>query len=222
MVREDGFDTNVKYLATEDLDFILTENGDYIINDSSDLPTGLGTASLFASNKIYNGADGTSIGYFNSSSLIDPTVSGSWLSGSTSYFAKEVTLGNQYEYFNGNIQEIRYYNVALGTTRFEDYVMNPLSIEGNSINSSPDELLFRASLGGELDTSTDLTQVSIHPKITGSWVATSSFVSNSNYVFNSTPSYSTNTEYYFLDQFPAGIKNRITDKIDLILKTNLK
>jgi len=213
MVREDGFDTNVKYLATEDLDFILTENGDYIINDSSGLPTGLGTASLFASNKIYNGADGTSIGYFNSSSLIDPTVSGSWLSGSTSYFAKEVTLGNQYEYFNGNIQEIRYYNVALGTTRFEDYVMNPLSIEGNSINSSPDELLFRASLGGELDTSTDLTQVSIHPKITGSWVATSSFASNSNYVFNSTPSYSTNTEYYFLDQFPAGIKNRITDKI---------
>jgi hypothetical protein len=213
MVREDGFDTNVKYLATEDLDFILTENGDYIINDSSGLPTGLGTASLFASNKIYNGADGTSIGYFNSSSLIDPTVSGSWLSGSTSYFAKEVTLGNQYEYFNGNIQEIRYYNVALGTTRFEDYVMNPLSIEGNSINSSPDELLFRASLGGELDTSTDLTQVSIHPKITGSWVTTSSFVSNSNYVFNSTPSYSTNTEYYFLDQFPAGIKNRITDKI---------
>tara|TARA_Y100000385_G_scaffold272168_1_gene312782 strand:- start:1125 stop:7223 length:6099 start_codon:yes stop_codon:yes gene_type:complete len=213
MVREDGFDTNVKYLATEDLDFILTENGDYIINDSSGLPTGLGTASLFASNKIYNGADGTSIGYFNSSSLIDPTVSGSWLSGSTSYFAKEVTLGNQYEYFNGNIQEIRYYNVALGTTRFEDYVMNPLSIEGNSINSSPDELLFRASLGGELDTSTDLTQVSIHPKITGSWVATSSFVANSNYVFNSTPSYSTNTEYYFLDQFPAGIKNRITDKI---------
>ena len=213
MVREDGFDTNVKYLATEDLDFILTENGDYIINDSSGIPTGLGTASLFASNKIYNGADGTSIGYFNSSSLIDPTVSGSWLSGSTSYFAKEVTLGNQYEYFNGNIQEIRYYNVALGTTRFEDYVMNPLSIEGNSINSSPDELLFRASLGGELDTSTDLTQVSIHPKITGSWVATSSFVANSNYVFNSTPSYSTNTEYYFLDQFPAGIKNRITDKI---------
>ena len=213
MVREDGFDTNVEYLATEDYDFIITEDGNYVINDSSGIPTGLGTASLFASNKIYNGADGTSIGYFNSSSLIDPTVSGSWLSGSTSYFAKEVTLGNQYEYFNGNIQEIRYYNVALGTTRFEDYVMNPLSIEGNSINSSPDELLFRASLGGELDTSTDLTQVSIHPKITGSWVATSSFVSNSNYVFNSTPSYSTNTEYYFLDQFPAGIKNRITDKI---------
>ena len=62
--------------------------------------------------------------------------------------------------------------------------MNPLSIEGNSINSSPDELLFRASLGGELDTSTDLTQVSIHPKITGSWVVTSSFTSDSNYTFN--------------------------------------
>ena len=111
------------------------------------------------------------------------------------------------------MQEIRYYNVALGTTRFEDYVMNPLSIEGNSINSSPNELLFRASLGSELDTSTSTTQISIHPKVTGSWATTSSFVSDSNYYFLLEPLYSTNTEYYFLDQFPAGIKNRITDKI---------
>ena len=213
MVREDGFDTNVEYLATEDYDFIITEDGDYVINDSSGIPTGLGTASLFAANKIYNGVDGTSIGYSDSDSLIDPTVSGSWLSGSASYFARGFTFGNSYQAFNGNMQEIRYYNVALGTTRFEDYVMNPLSIEGNSINSSPNELLFRAPLGSELDTSTSTTQISIHPKVTGSWATTSSFVSDSNYYFLLEPLYSTNTEYYFLDQFPAGIKNRITDKI---------
>jgi hypothetical protein len=100
--------------------------------------------------------------------------------------------------------------------------MNPLSIEGNSINSSPNELAFRAGLGSELDI--DTTQ-SIHPKITGSWLISGvtytsvpSFVSpaglnDSNYNFNTPPSYSKNTEYYFLDQFPAGIKNRITDKI---------
>ena len=29
--------------------------------------------------------------------------------------------------------------------------MNPLSIEGNTINSLPNELAFRASLGSELD-----------------------------------------------------------------------
>ena len=67
------------------------------------------------------------------------------------------------------MQEIRYYNVALGTTRFEDYVMNPLSIEGNSINSAPNELVFRAPLGSELDTSTQLPNLLYHPKVTGSW-----------------------------------------------------
>jgi hypothetical protein len=38
--------------------------------------------------------------------------------------------------------------------------MNPHSIEGNFLNSSPDNLAFRASLGGELYTGS----VSIHPK----------------------------------------------------------
>ena len=213
MVREDGFETNVKYLSTEDYDFILTEDGDYVINDSSGLPTGLGTASLFAANKIYNGKDGTQIGYNASNTLIDPTTSGSWLSGSNSYFAKEALLSSTYQGFSGSLQEIRYYTVALGTTRFEDYTMNPLSIEGNSVNSSPNELLFRASLGSELDISDTLIGTSIHPKITGSWIATSSFASGSNYIFNDTASFLPNNEYYFLDQFPAGIKNRITDKI---------
>ena len=69
------------------------------------------------------------------------------------------------------------------------------------------------SLGSELDISTDTTQVSIHPKVTGSWATASSFASDSNYNFAQTPTYIPNTEYYFLDQFPAGIKNRITDKI---------
>ena len=229
MVREDGFDTNVKFLATEDYDFIITEDGDYVINDSSGIPTGLGTASLFAANKIYNGVDGTSIGYFKSSSVIDPIIGvssseGSWIEGDYSYFAADTETfitGTNYPAFNGNMQEIRYYNVALGTTRFEDYVMNPLSIEGNSINSAPNELTFRAPLGSELGTSIDSTQYSIHPKVTGSWEVTGSFdyLNSSEYWFdvprgsNDFVGYSTNTEYYFLDQFPAGIKNRITDKI---------
>jgi len=213
MVREDGFDTNVKYIATEDYDFILTEGGSYVINDSSGIPTGLGTSSLFAANKIYNGKDGTKIGFNSSDTLTDPTISGSWLSGSNSYFARGVNLSSTYQDFSGSLQEIRYYNVALGTTRFEDYTMNPLSTEGNSLNSSPNELVFRASLGSELDISDTLTGTSIHPKVTGSWATTSSFTTNSNYIFNDTASFIPNNEYYFLDQFPAGIKNRITDKV---------
>jgi hypothetical protein len=88
--------------------------------------------------------------------------------------------------------------------------MNPLSFEGDGINSAPDQLIFRAALGSELDIN---TSSSIHPKVTGSWTTTSSFNSNSNFYFNNPPSYSKNTEIFFLDQPAVGIKNRITDKI---------
>jgi hypothetical protein len=89
--------------------------------------------------------------------------------------------------------------------------MNPSSIEGDSINSSPEELMFRASLGGELYTGS----LSIHPKVTGSWVPTSSFVSDSNFNFFTTPTFVPNTEYFFYDQPAVGIKNAISDKIRL-------
>jgi len=157
---------------------------------------------LYAANKIYNGNDGTSIGYFSSSSVTQTF----WNSGFLAYYATSST----HEAFSGSLQEIRYYTTILSESVFKDYTMNPLSIEGNGINSSPNQLIFRAALGSELDIT---TTSSIHPKVTGSWTTTSSFSSDSNYTFGSTPSYNPNTEYYFLDQFPAGIKNRITDKI---------
>jgi hypothetical protein len=87
--------------------------------------------------------------------------------------------------------------------------MNPHSIEGNTINSSPDELIFRASLGGELYTGSN----SIHPKVTGSWVTTQSFASDSNFYYDQTPVFTPNTEYFFYDQPIAGIRNAISDKI---------
>ena len=87
--------------------------------------------------------------------------------------------------------------------------MNPYSIEGNFLNSSPNELAFRASLGGELYTES----ISIHPKVTGSWVTTSSFISDSNLYFYSPPTFVPNTEYFFYDQPIVGIKNIISDKI---------
>jgi hypothetical protein len=181
-------------------------NGDWwsvMINFSNpDNPTN----TIYAANKIYNGKDGTSIGYLSSSSIDYNFTSSNF----NSYYFSTSSL---FPGFSGSLQEIRYYKNNLSESVFKDYTMNPLSIEGNSINSSPNELAFRASLGSELDISTSLTQSSIHPKVTGSWVTTSSFTFDSNYYFNSTPKFETNTEYYFLDQFPAGIKNRITDKV---------
>tara|TARA_R110002020_G_scaffold174307_1_gene365425 strand:- start:4123 stop:11802 length:7680 start_codon:yes stop_codon:yes gene_type:complete len=171
--------------------------------------SGSGGYNLYAKNKIYNGKDGTQIGYESSSQVSIPSGNDLWGQAISSYFA----TSSLFPGFSGSLQEIRYYNTILSESRFNDYVMNPLSIEGNTINSSPNELIFRAPLGSELGKSTSLTQISIHPKITGSWIPTQSFGDNSNYNFNTPPSYSANTEYYFLDQPAVGIKNRITDKV---------
>ena len=133
---------------------------------------------LHAANKTYNGNDGTSIGYTTSSFI----NSGTWSTLPTkAYFAASST----HEGFSGSLQEIRYYNTRISESVFKDYVMNPLSFEGNGVNSAPDQLIFRAALGSELDIT---TSSSIHPQVTGSWTITSSFENNSNFYFNNTPS----------------------------------
>jgi hypothetical protein len=157
---------------------------------------------LYAGNNVYEGGEnGTELGFYATSST---TVSSTpWTTGVTSQFMPQGT-----EMY---LQEIRYYNTVLSESIFKDYIMNPSSIEGNSLNSSPNELAFRLSLGGELYTGS----LSIHPKITGSWLVTSSFVTNSSGSFASTPRFVPNEEYFFYDQPIAGIKNAISDKIRL-------
>ena len=167
--------------------------------------------SLYAANKIYEGGDnGTILGFIASSSIT--TDGADWDNNGDAYFvSSSIINGNIYTQFSGSLQEIRYYANPINENVFKDYVMNPYSIEGNSLNSGPNELIFRASLGGELYTGS----VSTHPKVTGSWVITSSFASDSNFYFNSTPVFVPNIEYFFYDQPIAGIKNTVSDKIRL-------
>jgi hypothetical protein len=155
---------------------------------------------LYAGNNVYEGGEnGTQLGFYASSSV---TVSNTaWTGGLTSQFMPQ---GNEMY-----LQEIRYYNTVLSESVFKDYIMNPYSSEGNTLNSAPDQLTFRLPLGGELYTGS----ISIHPKITGSWAATSSFASNSSASFASTPTFVPNTEYFFYDQPVVGIRNSISDKI---------
>ena len=165
--------------------------------------------SLYVGNKIYEGGDnGTLLGFFTSASITEDSTLGWAVSTNGSVFARgSNTLS--YPSFSGSLQEIRYYTIELTENTFKDYIMNPYSIEGNTIKNGPDILAFRAPLGGELYTGS----VSIHPKVTGSWVATSSFTSNSNYAFFQTPTFAPNTEYFFYDQLAVGIKNAVSDKI---------
>ena len=167
--------------------------------------------NLYAGNNIYEGGDnGTLLGFYSSSSINEDSTF--WILGSTSIFGSQNPSipGGLYNAFSGSFQEIRYYNTVISESVFKDYIMNPHSIEGNFLNSSPDNLAFRASLGGELYTGS----VSIHPKVTGSWTTISSFNFNSDVTYTITPAtFNPNTEYFFIDQPLAGIKNAISDKI---------
>ena len=163
--------------------------------------------TLTAKNKIYIGDDGNFIG-FQASSSVNPFTSDPWNNSTKSYFGISSSLSGKI--FTGSLQEIRYYTNALSQSNFDDYVMNPFAIDGNYVNSAPYVLAFRAPLGSDLITG---STTSIHPKVTGSWVATSSFASNSSYYYKSTPVFENNTEVVFVNEFPAGIKNRISNKI---------
>jgi hypothetical protein len=154
--------------------------------------------TLYAANKIYEGGDnGTLLGFIQSASI--SSDKGAWIG------SNQVSYGTS---LSGSFQEIRYYANPISESIFKDYVMNPSSIEGNSLNSGPNELAFRASLGGELYTGS----VSIHPKVTGSWITTSSFTGGNN-SFNPQTAFEPNTEYFFYDQPVVGIKNAVNDKI---------
>jgi len=154
---------------------------------------------LFAKDKNYDGEDGNVIG-FQASASVTASNSNTWTGSTISYFGTSSLSG---KIFSGSFQEVRYYTLPLLESNFDAYVMNPYSIE------SSENLAFRATLGGELYTAS----ISVHPKVTGSWVATSSFASNSIFNTSSGGIYIPNTEVFYFDQVPAGIQNAISDKI---------
>jgi hypothetical protein len=166
---------------------------------------------LYSGNKMYDGGEnGTSIGFFDSSLVIADDAGWGFGLDKIVFGSGSITINSKiYNKFSGSFQEIRYYTKPISESVFKDYIMNPSSIEGNSLNSGADQLAFRLPLGGELYTGSN----SIHPKVTGSWVTTSSFASDSTAFFNSTPTFVPNTEYFYYDQPIAGIKNAIADKI---------
>ena len=164
----------------------------------------LNTGSLFAANRI-----GNNIGFSGSDSV--GAITQYWRDSQDIYFPSASGLvvdSVTYLPLTGALQEVRYWDVPLSESLFYDYVMNPYSTQGNTINNAPDTLVFRADLGTELNTG---SRESIHPKVTGSWATTSSF--NSDSIFYVSGSFIQNTESIYLNQVPGGIKNRISDKI---------
>lgn len=216
------------------------------------------THTLYAANSIYNGYDGNKIGYIASASFVGeffgediPVVAGySIINGNNSVglfytgsliFGGVLTIpsnpingwGISYYPFTGSFQEIRYYSQVLNENAFKDFVMNPSSIEGNSMELSQQSrniLALRIPLGNELykdityvpySTAFLTSSLSIHPAVTGSLPITSSFKSTSQWPNSSSAIFfgqvasvfQPNSGTYFYDQVPAGIQNAVSEKI---------
>ena len=161
--------------------------------------------TLYAQNNIYSGSDGNFVAFTGSSS-VNPFTEDPWNNSVKSYFGISSSLSGKK--FTGSFQEIRYYTINPSQNDFNDYTMNPYSIEGDGTTTAPETLAFRASLGGELYSGS----TSIHPKVSGSWVYTSSFASNSNF-YTGSGVFVNNYDYFFLNQFPSGIRNRVSNKV---------
>ena len=166
------------------------------------------TGSILAANQI-NGV----IGFTGSSEILGYDARG-WTRNDAVFLNTQSNIdfqGQFYEPFSGSFQEYRFWNQEISQSNFYDYTANPFSNEGNGVDSTPDQLIFRADLGTQLNTS---SRTSIHPRVTGSAVQiTQSFTNDSNFFANGP--YVINREYVYQDQVLAGIKNRISDKIQL-------
>jgi hypothetical protein len=167
------------------------------------------TATLYAANSINN-----ALGFVSSSSITGYSAT-NYNNGTIIRFpnSSSITYGsNTYLPFSGSLQEIRYYVSNLNTSSFYDYVLNPYSSEGNGINTSPNELMFRADLGTLSATG---SRESIHPKVSGSTIyITSSFASDSLFYLSS-ENFIVNKEIINENQLISGIKDRVTDKIQI-------
>lgn len=181
--------------------------------------SGVSNRGIFVKNNIYDGYDGNSIGFQGAATL---SVANNFNNSHSLYlpFTSSLTLnGKVYTPFSGSFQELRYYNVLLSESVFNDFVMNPYSIEGNEVSGSQNAstiLKFRAPLGTVLDNNTSITtRTSVHPSVTGSDIKNSFPLGNSYYLSGSF-NFKSNTETIYQDQFSAGIKNAITEKIKIV------
>jgi hypothetical protein len=183
---------------------------------------------LASADKIYNGKDGTQIGFKDG--VILNQISGSWVNSTTSSFALERSFNSKtYNNFSGSIQELRYWTLCFNNQStiteevWDNHVMDPLSIETGYLTGSlspVENLVFRSREGEDIGLITgsqgNISFLnSIHPKISGSYSTISSFNDNSRYSLI-TSSIASNREIQFLNQPNLGIKNRVSDKIRVI------
>jgi len=175
--------------------------------------------TLYAGSKgQYDGYDGNNITFLASASVT--STSGNVFG----IQANPLQLGTVTVYpiggttLSGSFQELRYFSQPISVDSFKDFIMNPTSIDTQGENEYSNYLSFRASLGAELDnlrTGGDI--ISIHPKVTGSWATTGSFVGGDNiYEIGGGGSFQPNIESILFNGPTTGLRDRVTDKIQIV------
>jgi hypothetical protein len=179
--------------------------------------------TLYSKNKLYSNEGGPVIGFQASSSVAFDHI---WTGSGT--FLLNASVGNlninglSHTRFTGSYQELRFYTVPLSESTFNDFTLNPYSIEGNNNTdqSALNTLMFRAPLGSDLVTTfSNISAISSsHPAIRN-YPVTNSFSNNTfTYAFAGGPTQYTflpNTEVIAQDPFTSGVKNRVSNKINI-------
>ena len=182
------------------------KNNQYGIGDNDTIIGFNASSSILFSDSFWNATDTS---YFPAAFNVNDPMGYDIAVYDVNVYDQTGAVASTYSPFTGSYQEIRYYANAISESVFADYTMNPYSIEGNSLNTSADELAFRASIGGELY----MQPQSIHPRIDGIWGTRHSFANDSNFYYDLTPHFVSNVEYFQFDTPVAGIRVPISDKI---------
>jgi hypothetical protein len=197
-LENDLIDYDIQFVIDNDLSLINV--GEFDSSGSSDQ-----YYDIFVKNCI-NGK----IGHQGSSSIyvsesVSSSFNTSWDTSANVYLGGY--SGNK---FNGNLQELRFWNYPLTQYRFNYHVLNPSSIEGINSGSSYNNLAGWFPLGNDLltynhnDTS---SVISVHPNQNASFPS-ASFIGFSDY-----NNYRPGIETYYADVPVAGYLSPITDKI---------
>jgi hypothetical protein len=108
------------------------------------------------------------------------TAEAPWESGSY------ISIGND---FDGNIDEVRLWRIPLQDSKFENHTLFPDAINGNSISSSTEDLMFRLDFEYPKDRILDpyIKNVAINQSYGESFATASNFYSASNYPYHYFP-----------------------------------
>lgn len=123
--------------------------------------------------------------------------------------------------YSGVIQEFRLWDKPISNLDFSTHTLNPKSISYKNETGSYNNLIFRLSLGSELDNNIQEYVDSIHPSYTSSFIS-SSITSSQGYITNYlSSSYNTNYENYYINSPNIGLSTESNEKIKIVPNNTL-